>query len=148
MRIHVLLAGAMGLALAGASTAQAQSGTSWGPKHTTYWNSDSTGKHEPGAFMTPGMPMAQPATMQQDMRAPVRPQRMYYQAPGKKVRAQMRLRQQQPGMKPGAPPEGAEQPPNVKPSAPPSRGQQPPQGDQPPQGEPPARGQTPQGQPK
>jgi hypothetical protein len=147
MRIYVLLAGAMGLALAGASTAQAQSSTSWGPKHTTFWSSDSTGKFESGQFMTPSTPaMVQPVTGQQpDMRAPTRPQRMYYQAPGKKIRAQMRPRQQQPGMKPGAP-EGA-QPPDAKPSAPPARGQTPPQGDQPPQGQPP-QGQPPQGQPK
>ena len=149
MRIYVLLAGAMGLALAGTAAAQAQE-KSWGSKTTTYWSSDSTGKYEPGQFMTPSTPQAQPTAMQQDMRAPARTtQRMFYQAPGKGkvVRAKMRPRQQQPGMTPGT---GA-QPPDVKPSAPPARGQQP-MGDQPTQGQPPQgqppQGQPPQGQPK
>ena len=139
MRMYsTLLAGALGLALvAGATTAQAQS--SWGPSHTTYWSSDSTGKYEPGQFMTPStQPMAQPAGTQLMQDQP-RQKRMFYQAPGK--RAQMRVRQQQPAMKPGdpaaAPPaeRGAHPPSDVKPSAPPT------------QGEPPAK-QPPAGQPK
>jgi hypothetical protein len=149
MRMYsTLLAGALGLALAaGASTAQAQSSTSWGPKHTTFWSSDSTGKYEPGQFMGQStQPMAQPAGTQLMQDQP-RQKRMFYQAPGK--RAQMRVRQQQPGMKPGkpgdpaaAPPaeRGAQPPSDVKPSAPPS-GQQPRQGEQPTQGQPPAQGQ-------
>jgi hypothetical protein len=147
MRMYsTLLAGALGLALAaGASTVQAQSSTSWGPKHTTFWSSDSTGKYQEGQFMQPSQPMAQPvATQLQDQ---PRQKRMFYQAPGK--RAQMRLRQQQPGTKPAkpgdpaaAPPteRGAQPPGDVKPSAPPS-------GEQPTQGQPPTRGQPPQGQP-
>ncbi len=143
MRMYsTLIAGALGLALAaGATTAQAQS--SWGPSHTTYWNSDSTGKFEPGQFMQQStQPTAQPAGTQLLQDQP-RQKRMFYQAPNK--RAQMRLRQQQPGtkpMKPGdpaaAPPaeRGAQPPGDVKPSAPPTQGEPPKQSEPPAQGQP------------
>ena len=129
-KIHIVLTAAASLVIA-AGAAQAQQ--SWGPKHTTYWNSDSTGKFEPGQFMaTTMLPTAQPATTQIQMRTQMRPQRMYYQQPGKRVRAPMRVRQQQPPMKQGQPPQGAppaertDQPPaDAKPSAPPTQGEPP-----------------------
>ncbi len=129
----IVLSAAASLALvAGVPAAQAQQ--SWGPKHTTYWSSDSTGKHEPGKFMQPSVTTiaVQPAAQR----------RMFYQGPGKRVKAvkvqkrqAMRLRQQQPAqpgkppMDPGAQPpaERSAQPPaDAKPSAPPTQGRQPP----------------------
>jgi hypothetical protein len=136
MRMYsTLLAGLAGLALAaGASSGQAQE-RSWGPKHTTFWSSDATGKHDPGKFMDTGMqPTTQPSVIQVQDQPRARQQRMYYQPTGKKVRAQMRVRQQQPGIKPGQPPanqgtppaERSDQPPpNTSPGAPPSQGQPP-----------------------
>jgi hypothetical protein len=132
-----ILAGLAGLALvAGAPfSSQAQSSKSWGPKHTTYWSTEATGMHDPGKFMAPTMlPTAQPPVTQIQYRQQTRQQRMYYQPAGKRVRAQMRVRQQQPGMRPGQPPanqgpppaERTDQPPpNTSPGAPPSQGQQP-----------------------
>jgi hypothetical protein len=148
-----LLAGIAGLALvAGApfsSQAQEGSSKSWGPKHTTFWSSDSTGSHDPGKFMQ--QPSMGPSAIQPT--ADPGQQQMNYQPTGKRVTSQMRvrqpqtrLRQQQPAkppMKQGTQPpptERSDQPPSdAKPSAPPS------------QGEPPARGQqptTPGAQPK
>jgi len=141
-KIPLVLTAAVSLALA-AGAAQAQQ--SWGPKHTTYWNSDATGKFEPGQFMTSTMPTTQPPTTDAQLQAPARQQRMYYQPAGKRVRTQMRVRQQQPNMRPGQPPanqgtppaERGEQPPaDAEPSAPPSQGQPPMQNQQPGQGTP------------
>jgi hypothetical protein len=136
MRKIPFVLAAASLALA-AGAAQAQQ--SWGPKHTTYWSSDATGKYQPGQFMTSAMPVVQPPAAPQ-MQAPARQQRMYYQPAAKRMRAPMRVRQQQPGMRPGQPPanqgmppaERGEQPPaDAKPSAPPSQGQPPMQNQQP-----------------
>lgn len=119
-KMSFILAAATGLALA-AGSAHAQQ--SWGPKHTTYWNSDATGKFAPGQFMTPTTPATVPAAAPPgpQMQAPARQQRMYYQPATKRVRAPMRVRQQQPGMRPGQPPANAA----------PSEGQPPQQNQQP-----------------
>ena len=139
-KIPLVLAAAASLALATAAHAQ----QSWGPKHTTYWSSEATGKFAPGQFMTSTIPLMQPPADVR-MQAPVRQQRMYYQPAGKRVRTQMRVRQQQPNMRPGQPPanqgtppaERGEQPPaDAEPSAPPSQGQPPMQNQQPGQGTP------------
>ena len=133
-KIPLVMAAAASFALT-AGAAQAQQ--SWGPAHTTYWNSDATGKFEPGQFMTPATPAMQPPATQGEIQAPAPRQRMYYQPAGKRVRTQTRVRQQQPNVRPGQPPanqgtppaERSEQPPaDAKPSAPPSQGQPPSQG--------------------
>ncbi len=120
-KIPLVLGAAASLVLA-AGAAQAQQ--SWGPKHTTYWSSDATGKFAPGQFMTSTMPVMQPLAGPQ-MQAPVRQQRMYYQPANKRMRAPMRVRQQQPGARPGQPPAEA------APSAPPTEGRPPMQNQQP-----------------
>ena len=128
----VLIAAASVALVAG--TAQAQQ--SWGPNHTTYWNSDHTGKFEPGQFMQPSMQPTQPLTTQPAATQPAAQQRMYYAQP-KRIKAQQRVRQQQPAKPPmneGATPpteRGAQPPADAKPSAPPSQGDQPTQGTQP-----------------
>jgi len=136
MTSSLYLVGALGVALAtGAATAQAQDSKSWGPKHTTYWSTESTGTHEPGQFMQ--QPAMDPAAIQPT--AQPGQQQMNYQPTGKRVTSQMRvrqpqtrLRQQQPakppmkeGMQP-PPTERSDQPPgDAKPSAPPSQDQKP-----------------------
>jgi hypothetical protein len=107
-KIPLVLAAAASLALATAAHAQ----QSWGPKHTTYWSSEATGKFAPGQFMTSTIPLMQPPADVR-MQAPVRQQRMYYQPANKRMRAPMRVRQQQPGQPPA----------EAKPSAPPTDGQ-------------------------
>jgi hypothetical protein len=120
-KIPLILGAAASLVLA-AGAAQAQQ--SWGPKHTTYWSSDATGKFAPGQFMTSTLPVTQPPTAPA-MRAPARQQRMYYQPANTRMRAPMRVRQQQPGARPGQPPAEA------TPSAPPTEGQPPMRNQQP-----------------
>ena len=135
MTSSLYLVGALGVALAtGAATAQAQDSKSWGPKHTTYWSTESTGTHEPGQFMQ--QPAMDPAAIQPT--AQPGQQQMNYQPTGKRVtqmrvrQPQTRLRQQQPakppmkeGMQP-PPTERSDQPPgDAKPSAPPSQDQKP-----------------------
>ena len=137
MTSSIYLVGALGVALAaGASTAQAQDSKSWGPNHTTYWSSTATGSHDPGKFMQ--QPTMDPAAIQPTTN--LGQQQMNYQPAGKRVSAQMRVRQpqtrprqQQPAVKPPMkegktppPTERSDQPPgDAKPSAPPSQGQAP-----------------------
>lgn len=122
MRKFPLALGAAASLVLAAGAAQAQQ--SWGPKHTTYWSSDATGKFAPGQFMTSTMPVMQPPAAPA-MQAPMRQQRMYYQPANKRMRAPMRVRQQQPGAQPAQPPADA------APSAPPTQGETPMQGQQP-----------------
>jgi hypothetical protein len=116
-KIPLVLGAAASIVLA-AGAARAQQ--SWGPKHTTYWSSDATGKFAPGQFMTSTMPVMQPPAAP-EMQAPVRQQRMYYQPANKRMRAPMRVRQQRPGQPPA----------EAAPSGPPTDGQPPMQNQQP-----------------
>ena len=132
MRINpTLIAGTVGFALAAGAPvwSQAEGPTkSWGTSTTTYWSSDGTGQYEPGKFVD--QPAVQPGAMPPGAAQPATQQRMYYQAPAKRVRASTRLRQQQSNMKTGQPPAQGTQPP-ANMGAPPSTGE-PAQGQQPP----------------
>ena len=125
--IPLLLTAAASLALAGGA-AQAQQ--SWGPKHTTFWNSDATGRYAPNQFM-PGLeaqtqfnaPQAKTGT--QAGQAPVRPGIRSTEPPshargmyrGRPRAMPTQAQQNGPGMRQRP---GAQPPSDVRPSAPPS----------------------------